>query len=96
MKELVAVLQEGDMKEVCVLPAPAPGEVRLCRDIDVVTARSYHARHRTLRQGTEQTQAAVQTIGNKPRQLYLKRLNVSFYCNNNLFKKKISNRNESL
>ena len=49
----------------------APGEGRLRRDIVVVTARSHHARHRPLRQEVAQTQAALQTLDSKPRQLYL-------------------------
>ena len=39
--------------------------------IVVVTARSYHARHRRLHQEAAQMQAAVQTLYSKPRQLYL-------------------------
>ena len=67
----MTVLQEEDMEEVCVFQAPAPGEVRLCCDIVMVTARSHHARHHPLRQEAAQMQAAVKTLVSKPIQLYL-------------------------
>ena len=36
-----------------------------------IARNRYHARHRLLRQEAAQTQAALQTLDSKPRQLYL-------------------------